>query len=138
MRALNWQSALEAELIAARKRKWQWGEHDCTALAARCAQAVTGEPYFARFKAAFVYDTEEGAVTALAHEDLLTQVESVLDKAIPWVRCGHGDLVLCSHEDPSGLFTQLMTVHDGAQLLAAKAVGIAHVSFERALCGWKL
>lgn len=138
MRVPNWKSRLSAELMAAKKRVWKWSEHDCVMLGARCAEMVTGEPYIERLKISYVYETAQSAGKYLRDLNLKELITAELGETVNWVNCGHGDLVLCAYDDPEKIFSQQLTVHDGAQLLAPSSIGIKRVPFERALCGWRL
>lgn len=135
MRVPDWKLKLSAELMAARKRAWKWGEHDCVTLGARCASAVTGEPLTERLTK-FVYSDARGAAE-IVKAGLRNLIINELGDTVSWWHCRHGDLVLCEHSYSEG-FPEILTVHDGAQLLAPAKHGIIRVPFEFALCGWKL
>ena len=137
-RVENWRPALRAELMAARKRTWAWREHDCTTLAARCAQAITGEPYVERVRAAFEYDDARSAAMFFAEKTLRELVIGLLGDPVLWAQCREGDIVLCERDPGNRLFGQILTVHDGAQLLAADARGISPIPFAFAKVGWRL
>ncbi|MCU6204521.1 DUF6950 family protein [Enterobacter cloacae] len=54
---------LIAVIMAAAKRPFLWGEHDCCLFAADCAEAMTGENFADGWRG--TYDSETGAKKAL-------------------------------------------------------------------------
>lgn len=136
-RCTDWQARLDAEFMAARKRAWRWGYHDCVTLGAKCADAVTDGDYALRLQK-FIYSDAKTAADIVAGGGLRKLISDELGDPVAWVRCGHGDLVLCEHVDCERAFPEILTVHDGAQLLSAGSKGLVRVQMQYALCGWKI
>lgn len=63
MKHPDWHNRLIAVIMAAEKRPFLWGEHDCCLFAADCAEAMTGENFADGWRG--TYDSETGAKKAL-------------------------------------------------------------------------
>ncbi len=96
MRRDDWLARLWAEIEAAETRPFLWGQHDCCKFAARCVEAVTGEPVELPYDdkpSAFRYLTEQGGIAAA--------VTARYGEPTTWWKVQRGDL--CLVDTPDGI-----------------------------------
>ena len=128
-----WLQAFEAELAAAARRPFVWGEHDCVIFAARCWLARTGVDALAGFTWA-----DEAQATALLEQlgGLRAAVTGRLGEPVAPLLATMGDVVLV--QDPHAEQPrELLAVCVGANLVAPGPRGRQVLQLEHGLCCWK-
>lgn len=128
-----WLAPFEAELAAAARRPFVWGEHDCVTFAARCWLARTGVDALA----GFAWGSEAEAAVLLAQMGgLRAAVTSRLGEPVAPLLAAMGDVVLAQdpHADQP---RELLAVCVGPHLVAPSARGRQVLQLEHGVCCWK-
>lgn len=132
MRRDDWKLQLRAELAAADRRAWKWGEHDCCAFAARVADRLRDGDIAPRL--AIEYSDEEGAQAYIKSFGSLTAaVSSWAGEVAPLLHLRDGDVVLCSLTSGETLGVQAGTV-----VACAAARGLLYFPLSVRLTGWRI
>lgn len=130
-RFYDWPRRLEAQILASRNAKFEWGKSDCAMFAADAILAMTGVDLAADFRGK--YSDEAGArglfESAIAHA---SQVLPAIDLGF----ARRGDLVLTRNgsADPGLGIVGL----DGRSALCASDRGFIHVPRVRWIRAWKV
>lgn len=128
-----WLAAFEAEIQAAVRRPFRWGQHDCCTFAARCWAAQTGDDALLDL----AWSSEEEAASILAEAGgLLAAVTDRLGPPVPPLLASLGDVVLAVDPlDP--LARELMAVCVGPHHVLPSARGLAVLQLGDARYAWK-
>ena len=107
--------------------------HDCVSFGTRMADVISDSDYAALKAGTNWYDSKD--VAKLLHgTDLTTLISIVLGSPMDRRFVQHGDLMIAT--DSTG--QQVLTVHDGQQLLAADLVGYKTVPVSAGRHGWRI
>lgn len=122
-RVPGWEERLQAVIVAAVGRPFQWHEHDCCRFAARCVQAITGANPFEPFE--WTYATALQAARVLRrHGGVAGVCDSFLGaRQLPRL-ARRGDVVLAAQG--------ALAVCVGSRAIAPGAGGLMDV----AMCDW--
>lgn len=130
MRREDWLARLWAEIEAASGRPFSWGDHDCCKFAARCVEAVTGEPVDLPYDdktSAFRYLTEQGSISAA--------VTARYGEPVKWWQVHRGDLCLVDTPDGIGSLGVCM----GATIACVhEEFGVVYVPIDQAAACWRI
>lgn len=139
MRHDEWQSRFWKNLKAARALDFSWGNHDCVMFATSSIDAVMGTDYYAQAKIRYPYSTEAEAREWMATVGGITGlVGSFLGDPVNWGQLTCGDVCLVAALPMMGTDMEMLTVHDGTNLVGPSHKGLLRVPFAYAVHGWKL
>lgn len=128
-----WLPAFEAEIAAAGRRAFAWGEHDCVTFAARCWHARTGTDALA----GFTWGSQAEAEALLAElGGLRAAVVSRLGEPVAPLLAAMGDVVLARdpHADDG---REVLAVCVGPHLVVPSARGRQVLQLAHGVCCWK-
>jgi hypothetical protein len=130
MRRDDWLARLWAEIGAAETRPFSWGRHDCCKFAARCVEAVTGEPVD------LPYDDKASALRYLAAQGgIAAAVTARYGEPGRWWHVQRGDL--CLVETPDGIGS--LGVCMGPTIACVREdCGLAYVPLDAATACWRI
>lgn len=127
-----WVAALDAQVRAAVRRPFQWGEHDCATFAARCWAARTGSDALAGL--AWASEAEAQAIID-AGGGLRALVVARLGEPRAPLLAAHGDVVLAldpQAEPPR----EVLAVCVGQHHVAPGTRGLIVLPLEAATAAW--
>lgn len=130
MRVADWLPRLRAEIEAAETRPFSWGSHDCCKFAARCVDAITGQPVD------LPYDDQRSALRMIAREGgIAAGVTARYGDPVTWWHARRGDLCLVDTPDGIGslgvcLGPTIACVHE--------QYGLAYVPVDSAVHCWRV
>lgn len=133
MRVQEWPERLNRFLMAADRKRFEWGVHDCCLFAARAVQELTGQDFAAPF-----YDQYDDALSAsrllVKHGGVRGIATSALGEEIPPLTAGRGDIVLLqTHEHGDTL-----AVCTGTHCAAPGIHGLMLVPLAEAVSAWRV
>jgi hypothetical protein len=135
-RTPDWKPKLHKYLDSALNTPFVWGKHDCALFAAKAVDAMRGNTALYDEVTSTWPCTSAASAAAVMHGKTLQQMaEAVLWPmgAEGWAHCGCGDVVLAVCDGQ-----QILTVHDGFQILGPGTNGIVRVRIETAIGGWRV
>ena len=134
MRHHDWQERYHAAIKNAQLVPFTWGVHDCITFAAYMVDAISDTAVTVRMRERYSW-TSEAEARALIEKagSLRTLIEEFMGEAVPWAQTTLGDAVLAIQNGK-----EIVAIHDGSNLIAPDAVGIAGVPLSCAVVGWRI
>lgn len=132
MRLKDWPSRLEASLLAARRRPFEWGAHDCCLFAAGAVEACTGVDLAAEYRGG--YSDEAGARALLEQLGGLQAMAGQVGPEIAPRLAAAGDIGLA---DMGGGQSSLV-VHSGQVWLGAGPRGLLVIPAGQVSTAWRV
>lgn len=140
MRKMDWQASFWAAVEAERAGAFVWGQRDCVFTATRVCDSIVEEPRLEAAARSFGTWTTalEAAAVLKRIDDLRVPISYILGSPISGSWLQQGDLVLCSYNDPNGIFQHTLAFHDGHTPMTAGDRKLVPVESSRVICGWRI
>lgn len=140
MRKPDWQASFWAAVETERTGAFVWGERDCVLVATRVCDSILDEPWLEAVARSFgTWTTAREAATMLERfEDMQEALSAILGSPTPKSFLQQGDLVLCSYEDPDGVFNRSLGFHDGVGVMVVGDSKLVPIPQSLVICGWRI